>query len=189
MGAGKEEAMSMASMRALIGVVALALGPAGGAVVALAAEEETVRALAAWQGQGKFFPVGLEEAMFVGEFGGIFFVEDRRGALDAARIVCPGTILMHRITGAATGEGRCVLTDRDNHRAFARWTCAGVFGIGCRGRFTLTEGTGRLRGITGEGELFIRSTIVDLANQASDDTVRETAAGIAVWPSLRYRIP
>jgi hypothetical protein len=181
--------MRMSSKAMRIGVVALALALAGGAANALAAEEETVRAMAAWQGQGKFFPVGAEEALFVGEFGGIFFVEDRRGALDAARIVCPGTVNMNRISGAQSGEGRCVLTDRNNNQIFAKWACVGMFGTGCSGRFTLVGGTGRFQGIAGEGEISIRSAILEGANQASDGSVRETAAGIAVWPALRYRIP
>src|SRR5262245_51297788 len=94
-------------------VVAAVLGLASAPVDGLAAEEATVRAIAAWSGQGWFFPVGPEEALFSGVLRGLFFVEDIRGALDAAHMSCPISVRMHRITGAQTGEGQCVLTSRD----------------------------------------------------------------------------
>jgi hypothetical protein len=96
---------------------------------------------------------------------------------------------MHRVSGAQTGEGQCVLTNRDQHQVFARWTCTGTHGVGCHGRFMLTGGTGSYRGITGEGEIRIRGVIHELAVQSSIEAVRETGAGIAEWPALRYRIP
>ena len=96
---------------------------------------------------------------------------------------------MHRISGAQTGEGRCVLTNHDQHQIFARWTCAGVHSVGCQGRFTLTGGTGPFQGITGEGEFTIRGAVHELAVQPGQEGVREAGAGIGVWPALRYRIP
>jgi hypothetical protein len=178
-------------MRMKIGVVAAAfvLGLTGSPTDGLAAEEATVRAIAAWSGQGWFFPAGAEEALFMGLFRGIFFVENNRGALDAARMVCPGTLQMHRVSGAQTGEGRCVLTNRDQHQIFARWTCAGTFGVGCQGRFTLIGGTGSFQGITGDGDFSMRSVVHELVGQPGADGVRETGTGIAVWPTLRYKIP
>jgi hypothetical protein len=178
-------------MRMKIGVVAVAvvLGLTGSPTDGLAAEEETVRAISAWTGQGWFFPVGPEEALFMGVLRGTFFVENSRGALDSARMVCPVTVQLHRVTGAQAGEGRCALTNRDQHQIFARWTCAGTFYVGCQGRFTLTGGTGPFQGITGEGEVSLRGVIQEPAIQPGLEGVRETGAGIAVWPALRYKIP
>jgi hypothetical protein len=181
--------MRTTSVAMMIGVLALTLGLAGAPVNALAAEEDTVRALSAWTGHGWFFPVGPEEALFMGVLRGTFFVENSRGALDAARIMCPLSMQMHRLTGAQAGEGRCVLTNRDQHQIFARLTCAGVYAVGCQGRFTLTGGTGPFQGITGEGDVSLRGVIQELAPQVSGEAVRETGAGIAVWPALRYKIP
>jgi hypothetical protein len=155
----------------------------------LAAEEDTVSAVASWTGQGWFFPVGPEEALFMGLLRGTFFVENSKGALDAARLVCPVSLQMHRVSGAQAGEGRCVLTNRDQHQIFARWTCAGVHAVGCKGRFTLTGGTGPFQGITGDGEFTIRGALHELSVQAGIEGVREAGAGIGVWPALRYRIP
>jgi hypothetical protein len=181
--------MRVTSTAVKIGVVAFALWLVGGPAAALAAEEETVRAVAAWTGQGWFFPVGAEEALFMGMLRGTFFVENSRGALDTARMTCPVTLQMHRVTGTQAGEGRCVLTNRDQHQVFARWTCAGTYSVGCQGRFTLTGGTGAFQGITGEGELVMRGVIHELTLQPGGDSARETGAGIAVLPALRYRIP
>src|SRR5262245_17021829 len=141
--------MRVTPMVVKIGVVALALGLAGRPVDGLAAEDAAVRAVAAWSGQGWFFPASPEEALFIGLLRGILFVEDSRGALNDARMVCPVKLQMHRVTGAQTGEGRCVLTNRDQHQVFAQFTCAGAYGVGCKGRFTLTGGTGSFKDITG----------------------------------------
>jgi hypothetical protein len=178
-------------MRMKIGVVAAAfvLGLTASPTDGLAAEEATVPAVAAWSGQGWFFPVGPEEAVFMGVFRGIFFVENSRGVLDAARMACPVNLRMHRVSGAQVGEGRCVLTNRDQHQIFAQWTCAGTHGVGCQGRFTLTGGTGSFQGITGDGNFVIRGVLHELAVQPSQEGVRETGTGIAVWPALRYKIP
>ena len=181
--------MRTTSMAMKIGVVALALWLVGGPGEALAAEEATVPAVAAWSGQGWFFPVGPEEAHFMGLLRGTFFVENSRGALDAARIACPVSLRMHRVSGAQAGEGRCVLTNSDQHQIFAQWTCAGTHGVGCQGRFTLTGGTGPFQGITGEGNVVIRGAVHELAVESGQEGVREAGAGIAVWPALRYRIP
>jgi len=159
------------------------------AAPASAAEEGVVSALASWQGQGRLFRTGDQQALFVGAFVGIFFVENNKGVLHAAHILCPGALDIDLGTGGQTGEGRCVITTRGGDRVFARWTCTGVHLEGCGGRFTLTGGTGRFQGITGESEFVVKSGIHELAVGPASDHVQEEAAGLAVWPALRYRIP
>jgi hypothetical protein len=178
-------------MRTKIGVAAVAfvLALAGTSADGLAAEEETVRAVAAWSGQGWFFPSGPEEALFAGVLRGILFVENSRGALDSARMVCPVKLEMHRVSGRQSGEGRCIFTSRDQHQVFAHFTCTGTYGAGCQGRFTLTGGTGAFQGITGEGDVTLRSALHEQAAQPGTDAVREAGTGIAVWHALRYKIP
>jgi len=156
----------------------------------LAAEEGTVTAMSAWQGQGRFFQVGPDQAYFVGGFGGIMFVQDdKKGTLDAAKIVCPGTLDISLTQGAQSGEGRCVITARDGDRVFAKWTCGGALLAGCAGTFTLIDGTGRFAGITGEGDFVVRSAIAELAATATGDSIQEESAGLAIWPDLKYSIP
>jgi hypothetical protein len=76
------------------------LTSAGPALFSYAAEEGTVKATSAWQGQGQFFQVGKDQAFFVGGFEGIMYVETKTGALDAAKILCPGTVDLNLKTGA-----------------------------------------------------------------------------------------
>lgn len=154
-----------------------------------AAEEGTVNAVSAWQGQGRFYRVAKEQAFFVGAFSGMLFVETRQGDLDAAKLLCPATMELDVRSGAQSAEGRCVITTRGGDQVFGRFRCAGSYGGGCAGRFELTGGTGKLERITGGGDFLIRSAISELAGAVQNETVQETAAGLAVWPALRYRIP
>lgn len=172
------------------------VGAGLGAVLALlmvaapvAAEESTVAALAAWQGEGRFYRVAKDRALFVGAFSGILFVESKQGALDAAKLVCPGAMEVNLGTAAQTAEGQCVITTHSGDQVFARWRCTGTHGEGCAGRFELNGGTGRFEQIAGQGDFTIRSAIAELADKVQNESVRETAAGLAVWPSLHYRIP
>jgi|SRR5262249_19017936 len=155
----------------------------------LAAEEGTVNALATWQGQGRFFRTGEQQAFFGGVFTGVLFVENNQGALHAAHILCPGSLDIDLGTGKQAGQGRCVITARSGDRVFARWECTGVHLEGCSGRFTLTGGTGRFQGITGESDFMVKSAMAELSLTASGNEIREEGAGLAIWPSLQYRIP
>lgn len=94
------------------------------------------------------------------------------------------------MSGASIRRGEdSIITGRTGNRAFARWSCSGLHLKGCAGKFSLTGGTGALQGITGESAFLVRSAIQELAVDLDDDTVQETAAGVAVWPELRYTIP
>jgi hypothetical protein len=162
------------------------------AVVALMgvaqAEEGTVKATAAWEGQGYAFPVGEDQVYMVAVYAGVMFVDDGKGSLDAAAIVCPGTIDGNLAKGTKTGDGRCVITDRDGDRVFARFTCTGDLG-GCRGPFTIVSGTGKFEGITGGGEMISRIQARQLTMYAGVDDVQQQGAGLASWPALHYKIP
>jgi len=82
------------------------------------------------------------------------------------------------------------MTDHDGNHVFARWTCAGTHQVECKGTFTLTGGTGRFGGISGQSEFRVRTAIAELAiGSHMGEGIHETAAGIAEWPTLRYRIP
>ena len=64
-------------------IIALLAG-VGQGLPGYAAEEGTVKATSAWQGQGRFFQVGKDQAFFVGSFEGIMYIETKTGALDTA---------------------------------------------------------------------------------------------------------
>jgi hypothetical protein len=157
--------------------------------MAVVAEEGTVRATASWQGQGRFFLVQEQLALFVGAFEGIMFVETQKGDLDAAKLLCPGMLEINLESGAQSGEGRCLLTGRSGDRVYAVWNCAGEHGDGCTGTFTLHGGTGKFQGMTGNSTFQIRSDLVAYVAELSEDSLEGGASGVAVWPALTYKIP
>ena len=66
--------------------------------------------------------------------------------------------------------------------------------MGCQGRLTLTGGTGRFAGITGESDMVVRSSFVEFADskaagQSGAGVVQETGGALLILPALRYRIP
>jgi len=152
------------------------------------AEEGTVKATAAWEGQGSAFPVGEDQVYMVAVYAGVMFVDDGKGSLDAASIVCPGTIEGNLAKGTKTGDGRCIITDQDGDRVYSRFTCTGDL-EGCRGPFTIVSGTGKFAGITGGGEIISRIQARQLTTYAGVDNVQQQGTGIAVWPALHYKIP
>ena len=165
---------------------ALALGPAPG----WAGEERTVRATATWSGQGRFIPTGGGSVYFVGTFSGVLFVEDGQGVLHTAKFLCPGTLDVDVNGGRQRGEGRCVMAaGREGSEIYARWSCQGVHGVECTGPFTLTGGSGRFKGITGQGDFRVRTATSELTAGGPGEGMMETMAGLAEWPALRYRIP
>ena len=54
----------------------------------LLAEEGSVKAVATWKGRSFAFPVGNDQAYLVGVYSGILYVDDGKGPLHAASIVC-----------------------------------------------------------------------------------------------------
>ena len=152
------------------------------------AEEGTVKAAATWKGRSFVFPVGQDQAYLVGVYSGTLYVDDGKGALHAASIVCPATAEGDLKSMTKTGQGRCVLTDEDGNRIYARFSCSGDL-EGCRGPFKIEGGTGRFAGITGEGEMISRILVRQMTTVAGFETVEQEGEGIALWPSLAYRIP
>ena len=154
-----------------------------------AAQEETVDAIAAIEGVGQVYEIAPGRALFVGGFAGTIFVEDAVGALNAGKIVCPGSLEIELEGGQQTGSGHCIITAAQGERIFARWDCEGVHTIGCRGNFELVGGTDQFSGISGESEFLIRSAIRELAIDALRGEVTEAVLGLATWNQFTYRIP
>jgi hypothetical protein len=154
-----------------------------------AAEKGTVRATSAWVGDERYFSVKEEQALFVGAFGGVMYVETKQGAMDAANILCPGMVEITLTDGKQSGEGRCRITSTAGDKVYATWRCAGEHGAGCLGTFTLTGETGRFNGLTGHRAFAVRSALLALAASTGEQRVQGRAAGVAVWPALTSKIP
>ena len=134
---------------------------------ALGAEEQTVDAFATWEGQGVIYETGENMGTFVGSITGPFFIDTEKGPIEAGRIVCPAMLHIDLLSAKQAGTGKCTVTAHDGARVFADWSCRGVHFVGCDGKLTLDGGTGRLAGISGSGELRVRSTVRGVAASAS----------------------
>ncbi len=166
---------------------------AGAAVVmsansAWAAEEGTVKILAPWESGGHVFRVEPGKLLFQGQAKGIMYIENGEGALDAALFVCPGRREISIADGKVEASGQCIIDGANGGTVFAKFSCSGVIGT-CDGRFTLTGGTGRFKGITGEGDMIVRTVIAQIAENMESGAVISGAAGLVIWPNLSYKIP
>jgi hypothetical protein len=152
------------------------------------AEEGTLKAFAAWQGDGQTLQTGSNEATFIGTIAGTIYVETDKGPVDGGKMVCPAMLLVNIDDGTQSGVGRCSITTRDGARIFAQIACTGVHMVGCDGDFTLTGGTDRFAGITGGGRFTVRSQLQE-SIRLSGSTAVLSANGIMFWRDLHYRVP
>jgi len=183
----------MANFRQSIAGAALLLAAALGPAVPATAQDElpkegTVEAFTSWEASGHVYPTGPAEATFVGVLSGILYVRDETGTIDAGLITCPVTVTVDTGDGSQTGEAKCVIATPENARFFGRFHCEGVFLEGCNGEFEITGGTGPLEGIEGGGRIELKSAFAHVA-LVPGNIVDQTAAGLALWPALTYKLP
>jgi hypothetical protein len=180
--------MALSAMRRWCGGLAMLLLAARPSGPALADEEATVKAFAAWQGEGRTLQTGPHEATFVGSLVGPMFVETENGILKSGRLACPAIVEIGLEDSTQRGQGRCTITAQDGARIYAEITCSGIFLIGCRGDLKLTGGTERFAGISGGGKVTIRSDLRQFTS-SSDDEVETDATGSLSLLDLHYKIP
>ena len=153
------------------------------------AEEGTVKILAPWESEGQVYWIGPDTIMFQGAAEGIMYIERGEGSLDTAEIVCPGTNVIDAKKKTTKASGHCIISGADEGDVvFAEYECKGKPG-GCKGKFTITGGTGKFEGITGSGEMLVRTALLNLVANLDSGSLIQDAAGLAVWPKLRYKIP
>lgn len=154
----------------------------------LAADVGTAKILAPWEANGQLFQVAVDKLQFIGTFEGIMYIEHGDGLLDAALFTCPSTQITHILTNKVEGHGYCTIESPTGDYVYAEFTCDGEPGS-CKGKFTLTGGTGKLTGITGESPMSVRTA---LSGTNLDETTGGTvsaAKGLAIWPEMRFAIP
>ena len=151
-------------------------------------EEGTVEIISPWKANGKIYKVGPAQFRFVGEFGGIMYIDKGKQTLDAAILVCPTVQDINYETKTTQATGKCHIVAPEGN-IFADYSCSGSVGA-CEGEFKLTGGTDRFKKITGSSKMLVRSAIRSYVseNAASGQAIAE-AEGIAIWPSLKYEIP
>ena len=75
----------------IVTAMAIVVGIAAASVVPAFAEEGSVKAVAAWKGRSFAFPVGADQVYLVGVYSGVMFVDDGKGPLQQALVVCHAT--------------------------------------------------------------------------------------------------
>ena len=176
--------------RPQVGVMALAaiLTASLIATPTVAAQEQTINAYAAYEGEGKVYMTGENKGTFVGAIVGQLLVETEYGMHHAGRIVCPGMMQLNLKTGEQAGSGRCTITAVDGAQVFAVWSCRGVHLVGCDGKMMLTGGTGRSAGISGSGPITIRTFARGLMKKSSDkDSVTTFGRGVLMLRGFKFK--
>jgi hypothetical protein len=179
----------MTILRRTAQAVALCLLLASTSGGARAAEEETINAFAPWHGRGQLYATGEKEAMFVGAFTGLLFIEGKDGPVDTGFITCPVALQIEVLTEKQIGQGRCIVSTHDGARAFAKWNCEGTFGKGCEGSLSFTGGTGRLDGLKGGGPMKVQARLHQFAADLVGNTINDAAMGTAIWRGLKIQLP
>ena len=152
------------------------------------AASNTISAVIPWQGQGQIFPVATDRLRFLGSIEGIMYVETAEGDMNEAFVRCPIVQDIDAVDGSTSASGNCLIIVSTEDAVFAEISCEGKTGL-CRGEIKLTGGTGRFAGISGSGDLTVRSPVHALAADLSEGTVVHAAAGILQMPELKYRLP
>lgn len=173
---------------ALIAALLAAFALIATATPSKAAEEDTVEAFSSWEATGHIYPTGVEESTFVGVLSGILYVRNADDVIESGLIMCPGTVTIDTTAGTQHGTAKCVIVTPESDRVFGSFECDGAYQAGCEGEFTITGGTGSMQGITGGGPIKLQSAFANAA-LVPGTVIDQTAAGLALWPALSYKLP
>ena len=116
----------------------------------------------------------------VGMVKGPLFIETDEGPVEAGTASCAASLRLNRETRGQAGSGACTFTAADGATAWGEWQCEGYDLVGCRGKLVLNGGSGRFKGVTGEGVMIWRPSARDLAPK-SDGTAELSVNGILIW--------
>ncbi len=152
------------------------------------AEKGTAKILAPWEANGQLFQVAVDKLQFIGTFEGIMYIEHGEGLLDAALFTCPSTQITEILSNKSQAHGYCTIESPNGDYIYAEYTCDGAPGA-CTGKFTLTGGTGKLTGITGESDLIVRTALSGTTIDQHGGGTVSAAKGLAIWPEMKFEIP
>ncbi|MEP5764478.1 MAG: hypothetical protein ABJ308_07785 [Halieaceae bacterium] len=166
----------------------LALLICASALLAQSVQAESAKAAVSWNGHGQVFQVSVSEQEFLGSMDGVMYIESSTGKLDEAFMECTVKLIMHRDDAKIRGHGNCMITESSTDTVFADYQCTGEIGA-CKGKFTLTGGSGRFEGISGGSRLIVRSPLRHII--AGTGSIENIAVknGILLLPSLSYQLP
>jgi hypothetical protein len=148
----------------------------------------TAKILAPWEANGQVYQVAVDKLEFLGTFDGIMYIEHGRGLLDAALFTCPSTQITEVLSNKSKTHGYCTIESPNGDYIYAEYNCEGEPGA-CAGKFTLTGGTGKLTGITGESDIIIRTALSGTTVDQTGGATVSAAKGLAIWPEMHFDIP
>ncbi len=163
-------------------ILLLALSPAH------AAKQDTVQAVIPWEADGQVFQVDTHTMLFLGAMEGVMYIESSRGEMNEAFVMCPIMQKLDLETGATEATGRCEISASPVDVLYAELSCRGKIGD-CKGEFTLIDGEGKFAGISGAGELRVRSPMHGLIADLGSGAILRVGSGLAIVTDLKYRIP
>ncbi len=153
------------------------------------AEETSSKILAPWQSKGQVFKVAPDKIKIVGFFEGIMYVNSRDLLeFDTAIFKCPGNEYINLKTREASINTDCIISRGDDRIAYATLTASGRAGQ-LRGEFVIVGGEGKWKGISGKGEIAIRTAMGEMALNKRTSAVINSSTGLAIWHSIKVRFP
>ena len=169
------------SLFALAAVMLLSITP-------VQAEKITVQAAIPWEGKGRVFQVDPETVQFLGVLEGIMYVENSKGEMHEGFVQCPIVQYLDITSGASEATGHCEVTAGPDDVVYAKISCKGRVGD-CAGKFTIVVGEGRFTGISGEGDLRVRSPLRVLAGSLGSGDALRIASGLATIKDMEVTKP
>ena len=153
-----------------------------------AARQDTVQVVIPWEAEGQVFQVDTHTMLFLGAMEGVMYIESSRGEMHEAFVMCPFMQKLDLDTGATDATGRCEVSASPVDVLYAELTCKGKVGD-CKGKFTLIDGEGKFAGISGSGNLRVRSPMHGLIADLGSGAILRVGSGLAIVNDLKYRIP
>jgi len=170
------------SLLPLVAILLLAVSPLR------AAEQGTVQAIIPWDGEGRVFQIDTRRLQFLGSLEGIMYLENTKGEMNEAFVQCPIMQMLDLESGVSEAIGHCEITVSPEDVVYAQMSCKGEVGV-CKGKFILIDGEGRFAGISGQGELSVRSPIRALVADLGSGALVRVASGLATIKDLKFSTP
>jgi hypothetical protein len=89
-------------------------------------------------------------------YKGTFFNDEGKGFLHESSWICPA--ITELVKGKGNAQGHCIVTDKDNDKAFLVWKGTIDPATGFNGDYQWTSGTGKYTGIKGDNTF--RATLI-----------------------------
>ncbi len=152
-----------------------------------AEQTQSLKAVISWTGSGRVMQIGTDVAEFLGALKGIMYVETSEGQLNEAFIECTAKQILEGDSGTSI-SGNCGIVISGEDTVYATYQCAGQQGA-CSGRFTLTDGTGKFKGISGQSPMTLRSPLRHLARGLQGLETITVSHGVIILSDLSYSVP